>query len=116
MRKVVAIVFVVALLAGTGFVLWQGVQTNKARSAEAQVEILDARVVRWWDSSEDRYQDGHDLRYRYQAGDHSFDGVSEHNTWYKPATALKVCYDPANPRDHVLGPADQACGVSVRRG
>ncbi len=115
MRKGVVIVIVVALLAGTAFILWQGMQINARRSAETRVQILDARAVRWWDSAEESYQEGYDIRYRYEVGDQSYDGVSEHNTWYTPAMPLKVCYDPADPRDHALGPADQNCGVSIRR-
>ena len=115
MRTIIVIGFVVVLLAGAGVVVWQGAQTNKARSAEAPVEIVDAKAVRWWDASEDRYQDGYDLRYRYQAGTQRYDGTSGHNTWYKPAMAVKVCYDPRNPRDHGLKPADQRCGDAIGR-
>ncbi|MDQ7842632.1 MAG: DUF3592 domain-containing protein [Armatimonadota bacterium] len=107
--------FVALLLAGTGYVMMIGIQTNKRRAAEAATEIIEARRVSWWDSAEGKPQSGFHLKYRYSYGGETFEAESEQNTWYRPGMAVKVCLAPADPKDHALTVADQPCGAAFRR-
>jgi hypothetical protein len=106
---------VVATLAGAAFLMWQGTQINTRRSAEAPVQVVDAKAVRWWNASDEVFVDGYDVRYRFEAQGKTYQAISEQNTWYRPEMPVKVCYNPADAQDHALAPADQKCGTRIRR-
>lgn len=114
-KQVVVLGSTIIFLAGMVLVLWQGMQVNVKRSAEAPVQAVDAKAVRWWDASDEIYADGYDIRYRFEVEGKTYQAISEQNTWYKPEMPLKVCYNPNDAQDHALAPADQKCGTPIRR-
>lgn len=91
------------------FVMNDAAADSKRQSAEAPVIGFVATRARWHDG--DDYQDGHTLTFSFVD---AANGVHAHTmeeiTWYDPAKTYKVCYNPQDPSDRKLYPADHVCG------
>lgn len=105
---VIAIVGVVT--AGiVGFVMKGSAAASKRQTAEAQAVGFVATPVKWFDGDDN--QEGHTLTYAWVDGANAVHSESaEEITWYDPAKTYKVCYNPQDPTDRKLYPADHVCG------
>jgi hypothetical protein len=94
-----------------GFVLWDEAKDSKRRTAEAAVVGFAATPQEWDEGGDDGIQKGHTLTFSWvdaASGVHT--QTMERITWYDPGKAYHVCYNPQDPADHKLYPADHACG------
>ncbi len=82
------------------------------RTAEAPVTITSA-VFEPGGGTKDRRERGFRLQYVYDVGAVAYPAIA-FRTWtdveeHQP----KVCYDPANPGDHLLVDGDVMCGIGA---
>jgi hypothetical protein len=82
---------------------------SKRQTEEAPAVGFVATPAKWWDGEEN--QDGHTLTFAWVDGAGSVHPQTmEQISWYDPAKTYKVCYNPQDPKDHRLRPADHVCG------
>jgi len=82
------------------------------RTAEASVVVTSA-VLEPGGGTKDRRERGFHLEYVYQVGSVAYPGLV-FRTWtnveeHQP----KICFDPSNPRDHLLVDGDVTCGAGA---
>lgn len=91
------------------FVVKESAAASKRQTAEAEAVGFVATPVKWFDG--DDHQEGHTLTYAWVDGANAVHSESaEEITWYDPSKRYKVCYNPQDPRDRKLYPADHVCG------
>jgi hypothetical protein len=90
-------------------VLWDEARTSKRLAQETEAIGLTALATEWRDS-DDRRVSGHTVTYAYTAGEQVITRTLEQITWYDAGKAYKVCYNPADPNDSKLYPAEHVCG------
>jgi hypothetical protein len=91
------------------FVMRDNAADSKRQTAEAQAVGFVATPVKWSDGDDN--QEGHTLTYAWVDGSNAVHPESlEEITWYDSAKTYKVCYNPQDPTDSKLYPADHVCG------
>jgi molybdenum cofactor biosynthesis enzyme len=112
MRQLVWSLLIVAVITAAivRFVLWDERRTSQRLSQEAEAIGFTALPTQWYDSVDERNVSGHTLTYAYTAGEQVITRTLEQITWYEPERKYKVCYNPADPNDSKLYPADHVCG------
>ena len=82
---------------------------DRRRSAEATATIVSA-LYQPGGGTKDHREEGFHLRYIYAVQGVDYPGIA-FRTWSDvDAHHPKVCYDPANPPDHLLVDGDTDCG------
>lgn len=111
MKQYVIVIGIVGVLTA-GIVTWvmrESAAASKRQTAEAQAVGFVATPARWWDGEEN--QEGHTLTYAWVDGANAVHTESaEEITWYDAGKTYKVCYNPQDPTDRKLYPADHVCG------
>ncbi|HYN69068.1 MAG TPA: hypothetical protein VEX41_02530 [Candidatus Eisenbacteria bacterium] len=69
------------------------------RTAEAQVQIDALNLHR---GEHPGIGDGYDIRYRFDVDGTTYTGTTRRGWTIAGVERAKVCYDPADPRNHVL--------------
>lgn len=113
MKPLAATLGIVAAITGLilFFVLRHEAAVSERLSAEAEAVGLVATPVRWYDSADERNREGHTLTFSFvDAANGVHAKTMEQVTWYDPERRYKVCYDPADPEDFRLYPAEHVCG------
>ena len=109
-RALPALLFV--LIVGVGMAATLTQLGALRRTAEAPVTITSA-VLEPGGGTKDRRERGYHLRYVYNVGASSYPGIV-FRTWTSvEGHDPKVCFDPADPRNHWLVDGDVACGVGA---
>jgi hypothetical protein len=106
----IAIGLVGALTAAiVGYVMYDSGKDSGRQTAEAAVVGFAATPVTWFDGEED--QEGHTLTYAWVDGANQVHTETQTEvSWYDPDHTYKVCYNPSDPADRKLYPADHVCG------
>jgi hypothetical protein len=106
---IIVLAIVAAVLGGIGyFALRDDDADSRRQSAEAAPVGLVATPATWWDGEDN--EEGHTVTFAFvdQAnGVHT--GELKQITWWRDGK-WKVCYNPADPKDYELYPADHTCG------
>jgi hypothetical protein len=111
MKAYVIVIGLVALIVAgiVGFVMRDSAATSKRQTAEAEAVGLVAAPVTWFDG--DDHQEGHTLTYAWvDRANAVHTETAKEISWYDASTRYKVCYNPQDPTDRKLYPADHVCG------
>ena len=111
MKQYAIVIGLIAVITAgiVGFVLRGSAAASKRQTAEAQAVGFVATPVTWFDG--DDHQEGHTLTYAWVDGANAVHSESAKEiTWYDSASRYKVCYNPQDPTDRKLYPADHVCG------
>jgi hypothetical protein len=111
MKQYLIVIGIVAAIVGAIviFVMRDSAAASKRQTAEAAAVGFVATPVKWFDG--DDHQEGHTLTYAWVDGANAVHPESmEEISWYDPAKSYKVCYNPQDPSDRKLYPADHVCG------
>jgi len=111
MKSYMIVLGLVAAITGgiVFFVLRDSQAASRRQTAEAEAIGFVATPATWFNGDEN--EEGHTLTFAFvdrQNNVHS--RRMDEITWYDPAKKYKVCYNPADPRDHKLYTADHKCG------
>lgn len=106
-----ALIIVGALIIG---IIWWSDNGAKRRTATAQPEITAAEP-QTWRGTKNRTEHGFRVSYNFttEAGQ-TIQATDDRNTFYKPGTQYRVCYDPKNPSNSSLHTATGSeCGKGL---
>jgi alkylated DNA repair dioxygenase AlkB len=111
MKSLLIVLGLVAAITGgiVFFVIRDSNAASRRQTAEAEAIGFVATPTSWWNGDEN--EEGHTLTFAFVDGQNNVHSKKlQEISWYDSTRKYKVCYNPTDPKDHKLYPADHECG------